>query len=315
MLPLDNLDPRSFSSDIHAWMEQVSQLCGRYRATHALPSIQWAIENRAATDCIRMVTNCDQMTRTQADARRDTQGFYFLVLQLNGLADMAQGDRTVRLAPGDLVLIDSTCSSSFHFGIRGTLSDQISLILPRERLSVVFEGRAPRTAAAIAANSFNAGMLATLVGQLYMNALPTDAHHDALIDATLSLLRPELGLEEIQPLELLRASQDKLLRRAVQIIDANLSYPDFKPQDIALQMGTSLRNLHRVFARHSTTPGRFIIDQRLQLSAARLQQEPHLSISNVALDCGFVDLSHFSKAFRRYFGVTAKEFRSQLLIK
>ncbi|MFF7065646.1 helix-turn-helix domain-containing protein [Pseudomonas sp. NPDC008258] len=315
MLTLDTLDPRSLSSDIHTWMEQVSRLCGRYRAIHALPSIQWAIENHAATDCIRMVTNCDQMTRSQADARRDTQDFYFLVLQLNGLADMTQGERTVRLSPGDLVLIDSTCSSNFHFGIKGTLSDQVSLILPRERLSVVFEGRAPRTAAAIAATSFNAGMLGTLVGQLYMNASPSEAHHDALIDATLSLLRPELGLEEIQPLELLKASKDKLLRRAVAIIDANLSNPDFKAQDIALQMGTSLRNLHRVFARHSTTPGRFIIDQRLHLSAARLRQAPHLSISNIAFDCGFVDLSHFSKAFRRYFGVTARAFRSQLLIK
>ena len=43
-----------------------------------------------------------------------------------------------------------------------------------------------------------------------------------------------------------------------------------------------------------------------------LREERHKSLTDIALDCGFYDLSHLSRCFREEFGQTPREFRALL---
>jgi len=58
------------------------------------------------------------------------------------------------------------------------------------------------------------------------------------------------------------------------------------------------------------TPHQYILRARLREAALRLAAEP-AKILDIALDCGFADLSNFNRAFRAEFGVNPRAYRLQ----
>jgi AraC-like DNA-binding protein len=65
----------------------------------------------------------------------------------------------------------------------------------------------------------------------------------------------------------------------------------------------------RVFERLTgVTPHQYVLRARLREAALRLVAEP-AKILDVALDCGFADLSNFNRAFRAEFGVSPRAYR------
>lgn len=56
------------------------------------------------------------------------------------------------------------------------------------------------------------------------------------------------------------------------------------------------------------TPHQFILRQRLREAALRLSLDQAL-ILDIALDCGFGDVSNFNRAFRAKFGVSPRTYR------
>jgi AraC-like DNA-binding protein len=67
-----------------------------------------------------------------------------------------------------------------------------------------------------------------------------------------------------------------------------------------------------LFASQGTTLGAHLLEQRLQLAAHRLRDADgsRERISDIALESGFGDLSHFCRAFRRRFGCSAGAWRA-----
>ena len=57
-----------------------------------------------------------------------------------------------------------------------------------------------------------------------------------------------------------------------------------------------------------TTIGHYIKHQRIYL-AQKLLNETTKPIAVIALDCGFNDISHFTKAFKAFVKVTPSEYR------
>jgi AraC-like DNA-binding protein len=58
------------------------------------------------------------------------------------------------------------------------------------------------------------------------------------------------------------------------------------------------------------TPHQYVLRARLREAAMRLAAEPG-KILDIALDCGFGDVSNFNRAFRTEFGVSPRVFRLQ----
>jgi AraC family transcriptional regulator len=100
-------------------------------------------------------------------------------------------------------------------------------------------------------------------------------------------------------------------RRAVEAalwIDAH-AHEEIDLSRSAREAGLSPFHFLRVFSRVlGVTPHQYLVRARLR-HAARLLCDEDRSISDIALDVGFADLSNFIRTFRRAAGVTPNEFR------
>jgi AraC-like DNA-binding protein len=100
------------------------------------------------------------------------------------------------------------------------------------------------------------------------------------------------------------------LRRAAQgFVERHLFDPELRPSRIVRALDVSARSVQLLFAGMQTTPSRYIRDRRLEVAAERLAAEKDARVGDIALAVGFNDLAYFSRAFRRRFGVSARDYR------
>jgi AraC family transcriptional regulator len=98
----------------------------------------------------------------------------------------------------------------------------------------------------------------------------------------------------------LRSAREMMLDRCAE---------DVRIGEIAESVGVHPVHLARVFRQaFGCTPGEFLRRHRLQRGAVLLRETAH-PISDVALSSGFADQSHFSKAFKKGFGVSPGAYR------
>jgi len=85
------------------------------------------------------------------------------------------------------------------------------------------------------------------------------------------------------------------------IMEANCHY-NLPLLTYAQMCHRSLSSFKRDFRMHyGTSPGKWLLERRLQRSMSLLQMT-RMSVTEIMLECGFEDLSHFSKAFKEKFG-------------
>ena len=95
-----------------------------------------------------------------------------------------------------------------------------------------------------------------------------------------------------------------------QIMEANFCY-NLSMEEFARLSHRSLSTFKRDFRKfYKQPPGKWLLQKRLEYSAVLLQN-PALNVSQVALDSGFEDLSHFSRAFKSRFGTSPAHYRKE----
>ncbi|MGK2228093.1 MAG: AraC-like DNA-binding protein [Devosia sp.] len=99
-------------------------------------------------------------------------------------------------------------------------------------------------------------------------------------------------------------------------IEDNLSSPRLSPGWIAGRHGISERYLRSLFASQDTSFQDHVCKRRLLAAYRRLSDPRHVgqSISQIALDVGFGDLSWFNAQFKRNFGHTPSELRARTAV-
>ena len=71
-----------------------------------------------------------------------------------------------------------------------------------------------------------------------------------------------------------------------------------------------MRYLHLLFSRFGTTVSRWILERRLERCRRELVVTgPHKNITEVAFKWGFNDAAHFSRVFKKRYGVPPREYR------
>jgi len=141
--------------------------------------------------------------------------------------------------------------------------------------------------------------------------IATRIHHELMArDESSPIVVEGLVLELIGASSRSRRNQPpRWLRDARDFIHAHwLERPSLA--DIARAGGIHPANLVRGFRAHlRCSPGEYM--RRLRLDHARnALGTPGRSITDVALEAGFYDQSHFTTAFRREFGMTPAEYRN-----
>ena len=93
-----------------------------------------------------------------------------------------------------------------------------------------------------------------------------------------------------------------------QIMEANFCY-NLALEEFARLSHRSLSTFKRDFRKYfNQSPGKWLLQKRLDYSAVLLKN-PAVNVSQVALDCGFEDLSHFSRSFKDKFGSSPATYR------
>jgi AraC-like DNA-binding protein len=96
-----------------------------------------------------------------------------------------------------------------------------------------------------------------------------------------------------------------------QIMEANFSY-NLSLEEFARLCHRSLSSFKRDFKKHfNVSPGKWLLRKRLDYSAILLKNSD-LNITQIVFECGFEDLSHFSRAFKEKFGVPPINFRKEV---
>jgi len=95
----------------------------------------------------------------------------------------------------------------------------------------------------------------------------------------------------------------------IKLMEENLEEP-LDRAELARRVGLSTRQLERLFGKYlRRSPARYYLELRLN-RARLLLLLTHMSVIDVALACGFVSASHFSKCYRDFFGKTPRKERT-----
>ena len=98
------------------------------------------------------------------------------------------------------------------------------------------------------------------------------------------------------------------LLRVVEAMEQNIEEPLDVPA-LARVGGLSTRQLERLFAAHlGMAPRRFYQQLRLE-RAERLLNYSHMSVTDVAVACGFPSLEHFTRSYKARFGAPPSRHR------
>lgn len=110
--------------------------------------------------------------------------------------------------------------------------------------------------------------------------------------------------------EVLESHDQKLLKRAIAIVETNIGDPQFSVEKLAMDMNMSRTNLHRKIKSITGFPPSELIRSIRLRKAARLIVGKVDSVTQIALLVGFDDYSHFSKAFKKHFGVSPTNYEA-----
>lgn len=147
-------------------------------------------------------------------------------------------------------------------------------------------------------------MMLHLIGRKHGAALATAVSEQCILER----IRDEHDAQRMPLSARLRVNHPKLVA-AIGLMEANLEAP-LSQNELARRVGLSRRQLERLFRRYlRKAPARHYLELRLQRARILLLQST-LSIIAVALACGFVSASHFSKCYRQAYGRSPKQERS-----
>jgi AraC-like DNA-binding protein len=139
-----------------------------------------------------------------------------------------------------------------------------------------------------------------------LDSMPSDYHAAAMSmakDAVSRALRATTQLRE-------HRSGLTLFDRVVAYIEQAFDNPDLSPASVAVALRISVRYLHLLFAQRGHTTAGWIRERRLAFCREALANiDSGLSVTDVALQAGFTDPSHFSRVFRHRFGMAPNQYR------
>lgn len=299
------MDVQSSHAFAH-WNQLVHQVCGAFTTIPSAHATQFIGDirhrNLGGLHVAHISSNAGLIKRLRGKTDRGDDEFYFLVMQQAGSMHIESDERQWVLHPGEMALLDS----SDGFAMRPqTLFHQISLHLPRVMVDDLLRSRRI-SSNPVLQDSLNGKLLRLMVEQIARpdggNASPAQDGM-ALQRALIALLQPVFPEHDLRHGAAIRKMAEQLIERSLQAPPS--------PAQLASQLHVSVRQLYRYFELNDESISRYILRRRLEHSARDLvtPSAAPLSITSIAFRWGFNDSAHFSRAFKRHFGVAPKEYR------
>lgn len=249
------------------------------------------------------------INRRSEDVRRNPVEYCFANFQVEGSCVVRQDGQETLVSPGDFSIVDTTRPYFLDFRDDWRV---LSFRIPRHQL--VFRLAAPHKATARSVSG-QSGL--GLVASRFARSLEqVDSDNGVEVQEGLStalngIIATALGATlEMQERD--RLPMREVFRKAVEtyIVD-NLADPLLRPDMIAARFRVSRRTLYGLFEEAPLSVSALIREKRLERSASELICPEHSSILAVAMRWGFNDASHYSRLFKRRFGVSPRGFAAE----
>ncbi|MDR3060789.1 MAG: response regulator, partial [Dysgonamonadaceae bacterium] len=106
------------------------------------------------------------------------------------------------------------------------------------------------------------------------------------------------------------AYDQKLLDKAIRVVEKNMNNLQFDINLFSSEMGLGRTNLYtKIKGITGQTPNDFIMNIRLKKSLSLLKENSHTSISEIAMQLGFNEPAYFIKRFKKLYGQTPLQYR------
>lgn len=244
-------------------------------------------------------------SRTEWLARRAHSDDLHLSLQQASHGTVSSGSRTVAVRPGSV----SVYPTDAPYYVDYSASDQQQLLVQVSRSSV----RLPRGMLAEAADRVALPRVqqAPAARALFSYAADLPADEDPVeVAAVVRDLASVMIHSAFTSAPVTPHTTCGLRHTLRQHLREHVFDRDLTMDEVARRHGVSRRRLYQVFEADGTTPAAYLRSVRLAAAAEMLERPRSATITEIAYACGFNDPLTFSRAFRRAYGVTPREWRS-----
>lgn len=296
------------------WQEMVSQT---FVQAHCDSSIGEAFSASirttpfAQTEISRIDAGPQLIQRRRSDIARACKPRFYLCYHEAGRAMYRERGAENVLGAGDMILLDNCEPYSVEYREPVT---SIVLHVPHEVLRDRF--RIPER---VLGHKISGSRGLTRIAGDFLKSCVAQAdqvpvsQHAAIASMALDLMSGLLA-EELSETSGAGTQQAILLTRIKQHILAHLGDPGLAPGHVAAFAGISVRHLSRLFQLDGCSFGRYLLRQRTERCRLDLAN-PHfrsLRVGEIALQNGFNNFAHFSRAFRDAFGCSPVAYRAQV---
>ena len=259
---------------------------------------QLRVQGLGPLDICSLSAALHEWERKPGDLRTGPDDDLWLGFIEHGHGKLEQGGRNALLQPGSLVLYDA--AQTFRFSLGGR--DNHLMRIPRHLLSSRLPQVERLTSTVLDEGRPGVVPLREMLRQAATQPAALEAPEVAgrFSQTLLDLLVLSLELQDSNTASIERG----LYARAMNYMLRHLAETDLSVERIAQAHHVSPRTVTRAFARHQKTPMAALWQVRLQRSREAIECGQARSVSQVALDYGFSDFSHFSHAFKKAFGVS-----------
>jgi AraC-like DNA-binding protein len=260
----------------------------------------------------RLEANRHRVVRTQDMVRASDAGFLKIVAPLQGCAGVEQQGRRAWVSPGSWTIYDTTSAYAVDNPER---VEHLIVMLPKALLAergLPLETLMARQAGG--ASGISRVALATM--RSTCQELPHMSPAAARGAGDLIARLVQLSLIELAGRSTAVTQREALKDRIRAYVSVNLRDPGLSIEQIAGALNCSKRHLHNAFAQGDQTVASYILDLRLKACLRELQQagSQTRTITDIALSWGFNNLSHFSRVFRDFTGLSPRDFRRESLL-
>lgn len=216
-----------------------------------------------------------------------------------------QANKIYHLRAGDAILTDS--NEDYRVDLS---SDNVMLVveMPRDAISERMPGLNDALSHKIAGETPSSRLLHDFVLSLWRQGDQSHADPErakGVTDVFYNLLAMALTDKNVSV-----QNDSLLINRLTALVNARICDPDFRPSDLADELGVSIRTVQNAFATIGETPSAYILNKRLAHAADRLVAAPQLSVTSIAYESGFNDCSYFTRCFKHKYGAAPTAYRA-----
>lgn len=239
----------------------------------------------------------------------DALDHYMIQLFVTGDVTMRRGTREIRAKSGTLIALDlaetlDSVNADFEL---------LNVFIPRRHLSGLLKSPDSLQGLTLDTHTGPGRLLADYMKSLFQTRASLSAIEETVASSVLiQLAAAAFNSTPVIAHDPPDWADHAIALKARHVIRKHLDNPDLTPSMVAAILGISRARLYRAFSEIGGV-NETIRELRLRRCFADLVSPTYdaLTVSEIAYRWGFADPSHFARAFRARFGMTASEARAQ----